>query len=206
MVQPARRIPWCTATVVAIAAVASAVPGGREALELRRAAVADGESWRLLGAHLVHAGPAHAILDLAALLVLGSWLELRSRAELVLVLCASALAASAAVWFARPDLERYLGSSALASGAFVALATALLGERRSTLARAAGAAALAAFALKLACEAAGESLAPLPAGVEVVPLAHAAGGLAGLIAASLVRGRALRAAAAASESRVVARS
>ncbi|MEE9338293.1 MAG: rhomboid family intramembrane serine protease, partial [Methylococcaceae bacterium] len=46
-----------------------------EQLIYDRALISQGEIWRLLTAHLVHLDSEHLILNLAALLVLGSLLE-----------------------------------------------------------------------------------------------------------------------------------
>lgn len=55
-----------------LACVAAELLGavGRDALRYERAAVLDGEAWRLLTGSIVHLGPRHLVLNLAALVAL----------------------------------------------------------------------------------------------------------------------------------------
>lgn len=178
--RPARtRVPWLTFGLVAAAVWVSFGPGApwlADRLVFDRAALLQGEAWRLLGAHLVHGWPQLALFDLGAIAVCGALIEQRSRSLLGYTLLLAAVCASGSVLMLRPDLALYQGSSALASALFVVAAAGLTRAPASTL--------LVAFALKLALEAAGAWPSPAtPAGVETVALAHVVGALAGTFVA-----------------------
>ena len=154
-------------------------------LAYERKTIATGELWRLATGHLVDPWLSLAVFDLATLLVLGAWLELRSRALCATTLALSAAAASATIWFARPDLERYFGSSALGCGVLAALGVdhVLRGGARS--ARVLGVAALILLALKLIADLGGSgAIVVLPPGIELAAGAHVAGAVAGAVCAA----------------------
>ena len=100
-------------------------PGATQALRYERAALARGEWWRVLGAHLVHFDLRHLLLNLAGLALLW-WLyasDARARDWLV-VLLVSALTVSAGLWFLDPGVAWYLGASGMLHGAWAAAALA----------------------------------------------------------------------------------
>ncbi|MBI5433248.1 MAG: rhomboid family intramembrane serine protease [Planctomycetes bacterium] len=181
-----RRVPWCTLGLVAAACVASFVDGAAERCILTRDAVRDGELWRLASGHMVHTGRAFAALDLGVLLVLGAWLEFRSRALLVASVAAGGALATLAVWFVRPDVASYQGASALSSAVFAALAVELVLEPGARGRRVLAVAALALFAAKTWFERDGTAVvASLDGELRVVAEAHAAGAVGGVLAAGL---------------------
>lgn len=176
--------PWCTLALVACGAAASAWPGAAERLVLTRAALDSGEFWRFATAQLVHPTFALAALDLAALAVVGGWLERRERATFVAAACVGGSLVVATVWFVRDDLASYQGASGLASAAFVALALSLW--RDGGARRALALLALGIFAAKLVFEFRGATAGLVTSeGHEVVPEAHAAGALGGVLAGLL---------------------
>ena len=187
----AHRLPVATlAFVAASLAVSFALSDGplRAALALERSAVLRGELWRLWSGHLVHDHVAHALWNLAALGVLGLWLEPRAPARFALALLLAAPLSALAVVALRPDLASYQGASALASALYALGAVVLLREGPDRVSRLAGATALALFAAKLALESAGSWPSPaLPPGLESVPLAHLVGGGIGALT-GLARG------------------
>ena len=73
------RFPWLTCCLVSSALLASLLPGLGGALEFARAPIGNGEIWRLVSGQLVHWTPRMALLDLGAVLILGVWVERRSR-------------------------------------------------------------------------------------------------------------------------------
>ncbi|MCK6448179.1 MAG: rhombosortase [Planctomycetes bacterium] len=179
-----RAWPWCTLALVAGGAAASAWPAGGERLVLTRDALDSGELWRVATAHFAHPTFELAALDLAALGVLGAWLERRSRATLVAAVIVGGALVDAAVWTLRDDLASYQGASGLASAAFVALALSLW--RDGGVRRALALFALGVFAAKLGLEFRGATAGLVTsAGHEVVPEAHAAGALGGVLASLL---------------------
>jgi rhomboid family GlyGly-CTERM serine protease len=199
----AHRFPWCTLAVASAGLLVSFGPGASElsaSLRLDRAAVLHGELWRLLSGHLVHGWPRLAVFDLGAIMILGTWIEQRSRADLTLAVVLAALLSSTAVLGLRPDLALYQGSSALAAALFVVCAAHLARSGQDGRGPALAATALLCLGAKLTLESSGlwpsPALAKVP-GVESVAVAHAAGALAGalaIVAPGLWRNRGLLAA------------
>ena len=180
------RLPWVSAGLVAALAAASLLPpGGSEILQYDRSRVAGGELWRLITGQAIHWTPRMTLVDLAALLGLGAWLEWRGarRALLAALVLAAGLSALAVHLFS-PDLQLYRGSSGLSSALFVLTALCLAGSS-SGARRALAVAALALFVGKAGWEALASTplfAGPLPPGIRVVPLVHLLGGLGGLLA------------------------
>ena len=181
----APRVPVCTLIFVCAAALVSAGPTAlSDWLALEREAVLTGELWRIWSGHLWHGGPALAVWDLAAIALLGSWIERRSRAELLAALGLGALLSSAAVLVLRADLASYQGSSALASALLVTECLRLSGRSQDGFARAAAVLALSGFGIKVVLESAALWPSPALAGsaaLESVAVAHLAVALAGVL-------------------------
>lgn len=181
------RLPWLTTALVALCTAASLVPGEAEALQYDRARVAAGEVWLLLTGQMVHWTDRMTAADLGMLLVLGAWLEIQGeRRRLALALAFGAGLSALAVHALSPELSLYRGASGLASALFV-LAALRIAEESEGRPRFLAWLAVALFLGKDAWEAlSGQTLfaGPLPDGVEVVPLVHLLGGLAGLLALS----------------------
>lgn len=193
-----RRWPWLTLSLTGLGLLASLAARGPGTLEYDRARVAGGEVWRILTGQIVHWTARMTAADLGAVLVLGSWIEWRSRRLAALALAAGAVLIGLGIQFVSPGLERYRGASGLASALFVAGALELArrrpGAARGGIDPAGGATRLAAtfalalFVVKVTWEMiTGRALfaGPLPPGVEVVPLVHllgAFGGIAGFAA------------------------
>jgi len=165
------------------ALLAMALAGGavREALRYDRDALAAGEWWRLVTAHLVHLGFEHAVVDVLALALL--WMlfarDYSPRAWL-LVLGAAAAAIDFGLWFADSTLIWYVGSSGVLHGVFAAGTAAHLrrGERDGWV--------LAALLIaKLTYEQSVGALPLVPG--PVVVNAHLLGALGGALAALACR-------------------
>jgi rhomboid family GlyGly-CTERM serine protease len=160
--------------------------GGGELAALwryQRAAVAAGEWWRLLSAHIVHLDARHALWNAAGLALLWA-LFARSyrpwRWALALALIVAAVAAG--FWFLSPRLQWYVGASALLHGVFACGAIAMIrtGERLGWL-------AAIALAAKLAWE---QWQGPLPlTHGPVVTVSHVYGAVGGALAGLLLRPR-----------------
>lgn len=174
-------VPVCTLALVCAAALVSAAPAEwSAALVLERRAALAGEPWRVVTGHLWHGSPALAFWDLAALALLGAWVERRSRAELLAALALGALLSGAAVLALRPDLASYQGSSALASALLASECLRLLAHGEAP-ARLAGALGLALLAVKVVLEGAGAWPGLAPPGLESVAVAHLAGAAGGAL-------------------------
>jgi rhomboid family GlyGly-CTERM serine protease len=162
---------------------------GVEALRYDRAAIADGELWRPLSAHLVHLGPTHWALNAVGLVLVnalvGAHLRLPSWA---LAFAVSALAISGGLWLALPQLNWYVGLSGVLHGLIVAGSLHALADPRE---RIFALVVVAVIVAKLIWE---QAAGPLPgttraAGGPVVVEAHLFGGLGGALAAAGVWAR-----------------
>jgi rhomboid family GlyGly-CTERM serine protease len=165
---------------VVLGLVAMAEPA-RSALRYERTGLAAGEWWRLVGAHLVHLGWRHALLDLAGV-ALAAWLfgRLYEPLRWLWIVTLSAAAVDAGLWWLTPGLEWYVGLSGVLHGVVTAAGVALARLREPG-----GRLLLAAIALKLGVE---QWLGPLwmtaaTAGGPVVVDAHLYGACGGLLAA-----------------------
>jgi len=172
------------ALVGVLLALAALGPRAVLALRYERAAVAAGEWWRVLGAHLVHFDHRHLVLNLAGLALLW-WLfapDARAR-DWLIVLVVSALTVSAGLWFLEPGVAWYVGASGMLHGVWAAAALATWPRwRREAQVTA------ALLAGKLAFERwHGPLSGGLDAALPVVMAAHLYGALGGLAAAAALR-------------------
>jgi rhomboid family GlyGly-CTERM serine protease len=175
------------ATVVLVLALSATGEWGRDNLQYQRGALAHYQWWRLIGAHLVHLGWQHALLNCAGLTLL--WVlfarEFSPRRWLWIALVAAA-AIDAGLWFLRPAVDWYVGASGVLHGTWAAGACAMY-RRGDAL----GAALLLLLIVKLVYEQ--QSVASLfDADLPLVPAAHLFGTLGGLIGALLPRAAAKR--------------
>ena len=183
---------WLTVAVVValLTGLWLAGPEVTAALRYERGAVLDGEWWRLMTGHLVHADAAHLAWNLAgAALVWWLFGAEYGRAEWAAILFASAAAIDVAFLGAMPGLDWYVGLSGVLHGCMAAGLAAWLARARDPLVLAVA----VLFAAKLGWE---HWQGPLPftAGTLELPViveAHSYGALGGL-AAALVLLRARR--------------
>lgn len=173
------RSRWQLPLLLAVVTVLLMVWGDSASLLLRydRTALAQGELWRLLSAHLIHLGWSHLLLNLTGLFLVwllvgealnpGGWL-------LLLLICAAFI--SAALWLLYPQLQWYVGLSGLLHGMLFGGAVVLFGVGDK------GGALLALLVIiKLLAE---QLWGPLPgseaaSGGSVIVEAHLYGALAG---------------------------
>jgi rhomboid family GlyGly-CTERM serine protease len=152
-------------------------------LRYDRAALAQGQWWRLLTAHVVHLGLRHAVLNALGLALMWALFarNYSPRAWLAIILGAMA-AIDAGLWIADSTTQWYVGSSGALHGAMGAgaLAHVRTGERDGWI-------LVGLLALKLAWE---HWVGPLPlSGSEVVVDAHLYGVLGGAGVAAFLRPR-----------------
>lgn len=174
---------WTVPLVVALVCVVAALPGdaARELLRYDRAAIADGEIWRLLSGHFTHLGYSHLLLNLTGLLLV--WLlvgRLYRTPYWLLVAAGSVLAMDAGFWFLDTDMRWYVGLSGMLHGLLLAGA---IGGIRSLPAESIVIGAL--VVAKLAYE---QVVGPLPgsesvAGGSVVVNSHLYGAIGGALSA-----------------------
>jgi rhomboid family GlyGly-CTERM serine protease len=176
---PSRPLPVFTGAICAAALLLFGLDLGTP-FEWSREAIARGEVWRLFTGHLAHWSLDHLLWDVAAVAVLGTWLERRHRGGLVALVSASVIVISLALIAEPAGLAAYRGLSGVASALFVAVALALVRDAlnaRDRLGAVAALVLLAGFAMKVIVElATGASLfAHVAESIEVTPLAHAMG-------------------------------
>lgn len=149
------------------------------ALAFDRAAVAEGQWWRLATALLSHWSAAHAAANALAIAILATAIARRDGARLLLILLGVAIVAQMAALAWLSDAVQYRGSSGLAwaLGTF-AVARTLEGDRRVQWA-----AAVFLSAVAVAWASAASASPVLPAAVLPDPAMHLAGVLAGFACA-----------------------
>ncbi len=122
--QNLRRIAhWQMPLVFAVVGAVAVAFGddGREVLRYDRAAIADGEYWRLLSGHIAHLGFRHLLLNLAGLALV--WLLVGRRYRTrhwILVAAISVLLMDAGFWFVDAGMRWYVGLSGLLHGLLLA--------------------------------------------------------------------------------------
>lgn len=159
---------------------------GRLALRYDREAIAAGEWWRLLTAHLVHLNLEHAVLNALGFVLMWALFarDFRPQAWIVIIL-SSIVTIDIGLWLRDSTIEWYVGSSGALHGVMVAGTLAHL--RRKDL----DAWILAIFVVaKLAYEQWTGALPFAEGGATVVVSAHLYGAIGGLISAATQRPRA----------------
>jgi rhomboid family GlyGly-CTERM serine protease len=118
---PHRRTWLAIAALIAGMAVLQALPAdARAALRFDRAALLDGELWRLFTAHLVHLGWAHWALNAMGLVLCGVLANpLPSPGRLLARLAVLGLGVSLMLLAFDPSLTHYVGLSGVLYGLFV---------------------------------------------------------------------------------------
>ncbi len=166
------------AALLLIAALALAGAPLTAALRYERTALANGEWWRVLTAHLVHLDAAHAVVNGAGLvLVWGIVLHELAALRWALIVLAAAVSITAGLWLLYPQVTWYVGASGvlhgmLAAGVLVGVAR---GDRVSLV-------ALVLLVAKLGYEALAGPLA-FTEGKPVVTAAHWLGAAGGAVLA-----------------------
>ncbi|MBI2919837.1 MAG: rhombosortase [Planctomycetes bacterium] len=188
-----RRLPLATLALTATAVAASSAAAAGF-FELTPAALAAGESWRLLTGHFTHFGAEHLLWDAAAFAFLGTLCERDSRPRFLAALALAALAIPAAILLVHPALPSYRGLSGLDSALFALLTATIVRERAAEGGWGWVAVTCAVFALFL-----GKLVFELATGTAFflqddsafvpVPLAHLVGAAAGLVAGCWTTGQ-----------------
>lgn len=157
----------------------------RAALRYDRGAVAAGEAWRLLTAHIVHLDLEHAVLNALGLVLMWALFarDYSARAWVVIVLTSIA-AIDAGFWFRDTNLAWYVGASGALHGVMAA------GTLAHVLRRDLDGWILAAFiVVKLGFEQWTGALPFAEADASVVVNAHLYGALGGLAGAAVIIAR-----------------
>ena len=177
------RVPVLTLAFAALATAIHLTPGAAALLEFDRVAIARGELWRFVSAHLVHFDANHLAWDVAVFLVLGSVCERASRERTAVALAFASVAITAVLWRFQPQFEIYRGLSGLDCALFGLFAGRLL-KHSERPAKLIGVLGLAGAGAKTILElATGSTVFASGVGYAPVPLAHLVGLIAGLVAA-----------------------
>ncbi len=177
---------WLPAAILIAAALL--LPGGdgvREQLRFERAAIGDGELWRLISGHFVHLGTGHFLLNAFGLglvwFLTGRFLDW---SQWALAMAVAIAVIDLGLWHLNPALQWYVGLSGVLHALLAAGFVAGLSPRRREL-------PLLAFVLilKIAWE---QVVGPLPgsepsSGGPVVVDAHLYGIVAGIVSGAWVR-------------------
>jgi rhomboid family GlyGly-CTERM serine protease len=93
----------------------------RETMSYQRAALSDGQWWRLLSAHFVHLDLEHAVLNSLGVVLMWALFardyEARGWLAIYLVAC---VAVSTGLWFFSPEVTWYVGASGALHGVMTA--------------------------------------------------------------------------------------
>ncbi|UCC29517.1 MAG: rhombosortase [Phycisphaerales bacterium] len=183
-----RRVPGVSLTLFLVAILIFLWPRLTNLLQYDRAAVLDGEFWRVFTCQWTHWNFSHVVWDALMLLILGALCEQVRRKSFLACVVVSAVLIPIAGAVALPQMHYYRGLSGLDSALFVLLAVQLIRMNRSRdrVIATAAAAGLGAFALKTAYECiTGSIIFVRPESVFTpVPLAHIVGGAIGLVIAA----------------------
>lgn len=146
-----------------------------------RTAVAAGEWWRLLSAHIVHLDARHALLNAAGFaLVWALFARTYRPLHWTIGIALIVTVIDAGFWFFSPGLQWYVGASALLHGLFACGIIAMIRHRETS-----GWAAAAVLVIKIAWE---QWQGPLPfTPGPVVTDSHLYGAIGGLLAGVLMR-------------------
>jgi rhomboid family GlyGly-CTERM serine protease len=151
-----------------------------ETLRYERDLVTTGQGWRFVSASLVHAGWAHLVLNLVALLIVLLTVGQSINAlQVVIAWIFASLTTTVGLWFWNPDVNWYLGASGALHGLLLAGAVPL-----AFAGHVVGLGILGVLIAKLAWE---QIAGPVPgsaaaAGVAVIVDAHLYGAAGGILA------------------------
>ena len=179
----AQRRKTLLAFVALLLALGALGDSARQTLSYERDALAAGQIWRVLSAHLVHLDARHLAMNVAAFLLLAALYgrTLRMR-DWFLAGLISAVAISAGLYFFVPEVTGYVGLSGVLHGLWAAGAISIARESRLEAAL-----SLVALGAKLLLERRFGPLGGHLAGINVILPAHGLGALGGLAAALALR-------------------
>jgi len=112
------RIPLATLLVCGAAGAVFALPLLQALLIYDRAAIDEGEIWRLITGNLVHFSPSHFLYDVVALFVAGALMEIRGYRHFAILCLVSAAMIGATVYVGSPELSVFGGLSGIVMAAF----------------------------------------------------------------------------------------
>lgn len=186
IVRHASRIPYSVWLLMPVL-ILQAVPSLAQWAQYDRAAIFNGQFWRLVTCHVTHCNWEHLFWDAAMFALLGTLCERHGRAAWSACCLVSSLVIACAVLTWQPEIALYRGLSGIDTALFVLFAIDVSADRwngRDWKSLAVISALLIGLVGKTAFEAAtGATLFVdnSAAGFVAVPLAHLAGALTGAI-------------------------
>lgn len=114
-------MPVWTLAICAAALLVFFMPGLGVLLVYDRAAIAQGELWRLVTGNLVHLSVTHLAYDLAAFLIAGTIIEMRGYRHFALLCTSAAMLIGIAIHGLKPELNFYGGLSGVVTAAITYL-------------------------------------------------------------------------------------
>lgn len=170
-------LPWRTLLLTTLALAGYLILGAApEAWVFDRAAIGQGELWRLITAHWVHSDLEHALWDIGALGVLAALFEKRLRWRLPLALVIGTLGVDVWLWWGSSSLQYYCGLSGILNSLLAVGLVRLWCDLHHPLVWLTGLGAIAKIALEINS---GQALLTQTAWPSV-PEVHAVGFLSGL--------------------------
>jgi rhomboid family GlyGly-CTERM serine protease len=107
------RLPPATLLLSGAAGAIFALPSLQALLIYNRAAIDEGEIWRLITGNLVHLSPLHFLYDVVALFVAGTLIETRGYRHFTILCVLSAATIGANVYIGSPELSVFGGLSGI---------------------------------------------------------------------------------------------
>jgi rhomboid family GlyGly-CTERM serine protease len=186
-------VPFRTLLLCGVAAAVYCLPLAQAALVYNRAAVADGEIWRLVTGNLVHWSTPHLLYDVAALLVAGALIEVQRCRHFATLCLVSGAVIGVMLYIAMPEIVVFGGLSGVVTAAVTYLC--LHGARAGGAWKWLCLLALACLVTKLGVEMASGYSLTVGADSQTfvpVPLSHAVGAATALLLYAVVIWRAPR--------------
>lgn len=176
-------LPWRTLLLTIFALAAYLMLGAAPDLWVfDRAAIAQGQIWRLFTGHWVHSDLEHAIWDIGALGVLAGLFENRLQWRLLLALIIGTLGVDIWLWWGDTTLQLYCGLSGILNSLLALGLIKLWRELRHPLIWLIGLGAVAKVVLEISS---GEAILTQTAWASV-PEVHAVGFLSGMVLAGVL--------------------
>ncbi len=176
-------LPWRTLLFTTLALAGYLILGAApEAWVFDRAAVGQGEYWRLVTGHWVHSDLDHAVWDIGALAVIGVLLEPRLQSDLLLALAIGTLGVDLWLWWGDPTLHYYCGLSGILNSLLAVGLIQLWRDLRHPLVWLTGLGAVVKIILEISS---GQAILTQTAWSSV-PEVHAVGFLCGLVLAVII--------------------
>ena len=176
------RLPVGTLLICAIAGAVYSSPQLQALLIYDRAAIGDGELWRLVTGNLVHYSASHFAYDVAPLLIAGLLIEIQRHRHFIALCLLSGALIGTALYLGKPEVMEFGGLSGIVTAAVTFLC--LHGLEKTGAWRWLCLAVLVCLAVKISAEMAFGSSFLLGAGPQnfvPVPESHVIGAAAALL-------------------------